>query len=530
MANTKKPVRNLSEQLDQRENPAVTRGLEAEYGHMSPEYLTSAGNYHIYDIDNPELPEALNFLIRNELSGRTIVCFVKPTGGLIDRDCMDDASCDWHNCHDLPMHVKDAIHATIPQGEDYDTVNRDADEDEDRSRDDHEDDDHNIPDEHSIHESAVTNKGTKKMARTKKLAEAVEDAEVGNVNPMGSTTPAGQTLQPMAGSGGTESKAQMLDTFVQLLSQLGVQDLSNIFNAVQAQYGPGLVQGIDDKAAEGNMQSIMAKPSAASVWKEDVAEIFAGEALDEDLRTKAAVIFESAVNTRLVVESERLREEYETQFQTLGEEYAAKVIELEEAFDTSLKEETAKIAEDLTGKLDRYLDNVVMEWMQENKLAIDNGIRTEIAENFINGLQNLFAEHYITVPENRVDLVAEMRAELDAVKSKLNEAVDENTKLHQLVEQATKEQIVNELTEGLTVSQAERLRNLSESVEFTDADTFSGKLKILKDKYFSEARKAPRSTGLITESIDGSETETENRPAVRSDVKRYVEAIRRSVK
>jgi len=349
----------------------------------------------------------------------------------------------------------------------------------------------------------------------KETLEAVDDNELQNVD---EATASSDTLKPGAGSGGTESKAVMLDTFVQLLAQLGKDDLSSIFDAVQAQYGPNKAPGATDNSAS-NRATVDAKPSAASgkgMWKEDVQEMF-GDDLSEEFRDKAETIFEAAVNARINIETTRLHEELETYKQ-----------ELDEAFEEALQEQAAEVFEEVTSKLDQYLDYVVEQWMEENKLAIENGLRVDIAENFITGLHNLFSEHYITVPEQKVDLVAELKAELDEVKSKLNETLDEKLQLEAVINEASAEAALEEVSEGLAETQVEKLRTLAEGIEYTDLNAYRRKLEIVKENYFSNNKPAS-STGLITESIGGSEEGEEARNVPASMVN-YIQAIKKSVK
>lgn len=534
MANLKMPKSRsaMNEQFE--ENPSITSHLQEMHPELNPVFCCSAGNYQLYDIDHPEHPEAINFLVHNPLSEMTKTFFIMPMGMPITRESLDEPA-EWHNVQDLPLHVKDAMFDQVPQDggeyhDDDEAGENDSDDSDDHNNpnlthsDDDDQSDHESTDDRSnhMHESKLTGRA-QQMAR-KKLINEDEDMGAQAVSP------AAATLRPMGGSGGTETRAQMLDTFVQLLTQLGTEDLSNIFNAVQAQYGPGLVQGVDDAAAQNNMMSISAKPSSASVWKEDVNEMFAGDDLSEEFREKATVIFEAAVNTRVAVELTRLEEDFNAKFEELGSEYASKVVELETAFDNSLQEETAKVLEETTNKLDAYLDHVVKEWLKENRLAIDNGIRSELAENFIQGLHTLFAEHYITVPEGKVDILGEMRAELEDAKRKLNESLDENIRLSALVESTAKDQALAMVSEGLTASQSERLKMLAEGVEFVDPETFVRKVGILKEKYFGDATVKKASTGLIVESIDGNSNTFAEAPAVRSDVAKYVQAISKSVK
>lgn len=328
---------------------------------------------------------------------------------------------------------------------------------------------------------------------------------------------AADTLKPGAGSGGTESKAETLATFTQLLSQLGKEDLSKLFNDVQSQFGPNKAPGAEDKSAS-NRATLDMKPSAAvgkGAWKEDIDGMF-GDELSEDFRERAETVFEAAVNTRMNLEAARLEEEF-----------AQAAAELEESYNEMLEEATSEMFEELSTKLDQYLDYVVEQWMEENKISIENSLRTEIAEDFMTGLQNLFAEHYIDVPTEKVDVLGELKAELDEVKAKLNEAVDEKIALQSVIDEATKEALIDEVTEGLVVTQAEKLRALAEGLEYSDADTYRRKLEIVKESHFSEKKAV--SSGFITEEIDGTD-ESVNESVVPAGMAKYVQAISKSLK
>lgn len=195
---------------------------------------------------------------------------------------------------------------------------------------------------------------------------------------------------------------------------------------------------------------------------ESVSEIFAGSDLSEDFKEKASVIFETVVNTRVQEEVE-----------AIAEEYAAK-----------LDEEVATIAADLTEKVDAYLDYVVEQWMEENQVAIDRGIRAEVAEAFIDGLRDLFIEHSINVPEEEVDVVAEMAEELESKDESLNEAINETIELRKQLEAYKAKDILESYSKGLTDTQAEKLHTLAEGVEFNDSKEFERKVKIIKEQYF----------------------------------------------
>ena len=344
-----------------------------------------------------------------------------------------------------------------------------------------------------------------------------EDIDTGEDDDLDESTAAADTLKPGAGSGGAESKSVTLATFTSLLAKLGKDDLSKLFTDTQAVFGKGKAPGAVDKAA-ANRSTVAMKPSHAmgsGAWKEDIDDMFAGEELTEELREKASVVFEAAVNTRMTLETVRLEEEF-----------AAKEAELQEAFDTALEEETTVVFEAVTEKLDQYLDYVVEQWMEENQVALDNTLRTDIAENFIQGLHNLFSENYIRVPDEKIDIVAELKSELDEARTALNTTLDEKLELEAIINEATKEATLEEVSEGLAETQIEKLRVLSEGIEYTTPESYRKKLDILKESTFKT--KAKVDTGLITEAIDGTDT-TENTQHIPAQMDIYAKAIKKAV-
>jgi len=331
---------------------------------------------------------------------------------------------------------------------------------------------------------------------------------------------AADTLKPGSGSGGGDTKAETLATFTSLLAQLGKEDLSKIFNDVQSVYGPNKAPGAEDKSA-ANRSTVDMKPSAAvgkGAWKEDIDAMF-GDDLNEEFKERAEVIFEAAVNTHVNLELVRL-----------GEEYEAMALDLEESFNEALEEQTAAVLEDVTNKLDQYLDYCVEQWMEENQLAIENSLRADIAEDFMDALRNVFAEHYITVPDEKIDLVAEMKAELDEIKARLNETTDEKIALEAVIEEATKEATFEEVSDGLAETQVEKLKTLAEGIDYSDASTYRKKLEIVKEQYFNTPKSNTR-TGLITEVIDGEDDTAQNTSTYRAPgMDKYVQAIAKAVK
>ena len=218
---------------------------------------------------------------------------------------------------------------------------------------------------------------------------------------------------------------------------------------------------IDDESAVEEMKAQM---------KEDVASLFADDSsISEDFKARAATIFEARVFDRVAQIQEQLEAEYAGQ--------------LEEAVNA--------IRDELTEKVDDYLNYVVEQWMAENEIAIESGLRSEITEDFIAGLRNLFAENYINVPEDKVDLVDELASKVEELEVKLNEEIEANVQYKKQLTEAIKAQLVNEVCEGLTATQVEKIKALAESVEFSTEEEFTEKLETIRENYFpSGAKKA----------------------------------------
>ena len=223
--------------------------------------------------------------------------------------------------------------------------------------------------------------------------------------------------------------------------------------------------------------------------KEDVDALFGDDStISEDFKSKAATIFEARVFDRVA----QIQEEIES-------EYAGM---LEEAVET--------IKADLTEKVDDYLNYVVEQWMEENQIAIESGLRSEITEDFIAGLRNLFAENYINVPEDKVDLVEELATKVEELETKLNEEIETNIEYKKALTEAIKEQLTLEVCEGLTATQVEKIKSLAESVDFSTEEEYVEKLETLRENYFpSGVKKA--SIAHLQEQVE--DTDGQKKPA-----------------
>jgi len=199
---------------------------------------------------------------------------------------------------------------------------------------------------------------------------------------------------------------------------------------------------------------------------EDINAIFSGENLSEEFKTNAKAIFEAAVVAKVNEQIEKLDTEYATK----------------------LEEETKAINENIVAKVDEYLDYVVSEWMEENKLAIESGIKSEIVEDFMTGLKNLFVEHYIDIPEEMVDMVEELASKVETLEGDLDKAVTENVNLNNEISGYKKATILAQVTEGLTEVQSAKLKSLAENIEFVSEEDYKEKLNLTKKKYFEESK------------------------------------------
>ncbi|OUV68352.1 MAG: hypothetical protein CBC89_02670 [Euryarchaeota archaeon TMED129] len=227
----------------------------------------------------------------------------------------------------------------------------------------------------------------------------------------------------------------------------------------------------------------------------DVAALTEGEELTEEFKEKAKTIFEAAVVSRINEELERMHEDY------------AKVLE----------EEIESVKSDLAEKVDEYLTYAVGQWMTKNELAIEHGIKTEMAESMLAGLKQVFVENYIDLPEEKVDVVEEIQAQLDNMETKLNESIEENVELNKSVGTYIKNGIVTEIAEGLSLAQREKIVALAEAVEFENEESFRAKVSTLRESYFSTK---PEAT-TVTEDV-----EVENGP-VGDAMASYAQAISR---
>ena len=200
--------------------------------------------------------------------------------------------------------------------------------------------------------------------------------------------------------------------------------------------------------------------------EEDVNALLSGEDLSEEFKEKAKTIFEASINAKITDIENQLNEEYEK----------------------ALNEQVQEIKVELTERTDAYLEYVADEWMKENALAVENGIKTEMTESFMEGMKKLFEEHYVTLPEDKYDVLENMVDKLDEMETKLNEQIERNVELNQQLGESTAQTIFNNVAEGLATSQKEKLQSLAEGVEFESEESYRGKIETLKESYFGQKK------------------------------------------
>ena len=219
--------------------------------------------------------------------------------------------------------------------------------------------------------------------------------------------------------------------------------------------------------------------------EEDVNALLGGEELSEEFRAKAKTIFEAAINSKVAAIQSSLEEQY-------GEKLAE---EIEEA--------KAELAE----RVDSYLEYVADEWFEENSLAVENGLKTEMTESFLEGMKSLFEEHYVQIPEDKYDVLESMVEKLDDMETKLNEQIEKNITLNGRLAESVADGILDEVSDGLAATQKEKLASLSESVEFESEESYREKLEVLKESYFSSKPATSNKSETLSEGVDNAAPE-----------------------
>jgi hypothetical protein len=299
-----------------------------------------------------------------------------------------------------------------------------------------------------------------------------------------------------------KTKAATIQAAVDMLKSAKKEDAQKLFAKMVSEDEEEESIKSAEKAANATkpVQQPKAKAKVESVdFDEDLEALISEEAtLSDGFKEKAGTIFEAVLTSKLTHEVDRLESEYAS----------------------NLEEEVSEIQTTLVEKVNSYLDYVVENWMKENELAVENGLRTEIAEEFMSSLQSVFKEHYIEVPEGKVDLVDELNEQVNELEETLNKTTEDNIDLHQKVQSFERDEVVREQSEGLAETEAEKLASLVEDIEFDNKETFENKVKTVKDSYFK---------GEVTESVDEVDSllgeENADESVVSDSMSRYTQAI-----
>ena len=284
------------------------------------------------------------------------------------------------------------------------------------------------------------------------------------------------------------SKKDLMAAMHKKMEGMDKKDLMAAYGSMNAGYHEETDDNIEERISDINV-------------KEDVSALISGEDLSEEFKIKAATIFEAAVKSKIRSEVERMEESY--------------AVQLEEA--------TEVVKEELSEKVDGYLSYVVEEWMRENEIAVERGLKGEIAEDFISGLKQLFEDHYIDVPDEKYDILEAQSEKISELEEKLNSSIQENVERRKVVESLTRDAIMHEMSEELTVTEMEKFKSLTEELEFVSEESFRQKLDTLKEGYF------PKTGGEETFAIvDGDSEEPAQDIDTTDTIKSYLSAISRT--
>ena len=229
----------------------------------------------------------------------------------------------------------------------------------------------------------------------------------------------------------------------------------------------------------------------------DINALVEGEDLSEDFKAKAATIFEAAINSKVQEISEQITAQYEER----------------------LVEEIASIKEELKDRVDSYLEYVADEWVQENELAVQSGLKEEMTESFISGMKSLFEEHYVTIPEEKYDVIESMVDKLDEMEGKLNEQIEKNIALNKRLAESVSDVVFADVTEGLAQTQKDKLANLVDNVEFESEAAYREKLETLKESYFPTQKAQRNATENLTEEAGSTDYTASVSPSMEAYLK-----------
>ena len=312
------------------------------------------------------------------------------------------------------------------------------------------------------------------------------------------------------------TKAQMIKTLFDKVNGMKKEEVSAKWKELMGVAEAEEIGGASpsDASPEGDKVAIGKKKKKIKIAipeinvKEDIDALVQGEELSEEFKTKASTIFEAAVHQKVM------------------EVATEKIDDLEKEYQSNLQEEIISFRDELTDKVDGYLNYVVEEWMKENELALEGSLRSEITEEFIGGLKDLFTDHYIEVPDEKVDIVEGLYDKVEELEEKLNSQIEENVKTKDELNEYRKNKILDEVCEDLADTQTEKMKSLVEGVTYEeDVDGFENKIKTIKESYFPNGVK--QDENVEQEDVMAENTSEETPVEMSNIMEAYSKAIAR---
>ena len=305
-----------------------------------------------------------------------------------------------------------------------------------------------------------------------------------------------------------KTKAGMIKALYDQLSAMKKSDLSDSFSKIM---GSTLTE-VDEAHGEDDEEEDNPKYESKKLKKEDleidvkddIEAITNGEDLSEDFKTKASTIFEAAVSAKVLSEVNQ------------------RIDELETSYKKEITDAKAEHLSTVTEKVDGYLNYVTEEWMKENELAVEKGIRSELVEDFMTGLKNLFTEHYIDIPEEKVDLVDDLFEKVEELEQKLDESINTSVDIKKELAEYKKAETLREVSEDLADTEKEKLGKLADGIDFEDKSQYSEKLEVIKENYFPKQQ-----SETITEELENTEKEQDISESVDPIMSKYASALTR---
>ena len=301
-------------------------------------------------------------------------------------------------------------------------------------------------------------------------------------------------------------KSEILQGLVDHMKGLKKEDLAKLYGSQILEQDDEEEEDDEDGEEEESEEKKVKKESIDQIVdgldvSDDVTALVDGEELSEEFKTKAATIFESAVKSKVRVELEKIQEQNDKVMEDMAESTMNDIVE----------------------KVDDYMNYVVEQWMEDNQLAIERGLKGEIAEDFISGLKNLFEDHYIDVPDEKYDILEANLTKIEELEEKLNKQMEENVQLKKQKGELVKESMISAVADGMTDTETEKFQSLVEDVEFSDEETYKGKLQTIRESYFGTSE-------VKTENVLTEEGQSETPVETSGTMAQYMSAIGKDVK